>query len=77
MILKLLSLGLFAVAAPLVFAVEEAPDPCTLLTPAQLEATFGKLKGTSRPDIGLQKERECHYENEEGNWLVLRIYPYN
>src|SRR6266513_3278116 len=71
---KILPLALFAAAAPLLSAAEEAPDPCSLLTPAQLEATFGKLKGTAKPYVGLQKEKECHYQNEEGNSLVLRIY---
>jgi hypothetical protein len=74
MIWKILPLTLFAAAAPLVFAGEEAPDPCSLLTPAQLESTFGKLKGTGKADVGLQKEKECHFQNEEGNSLVLRIY---
>lgn len=52
----------------------EPPDPCTLLTTAQLESTFGKLKGAPKPDVGVQKEKECRYENEDGNFLVLRIY---
>ena len=53
----------------------EAPDPCTLLTTAQLESIFGKLKGTPKPDVGVQKEKECRCENEDGSFLVLRIYP--
>ncbi|MEY2504786.1 MAG: hypothetical protein QOG27_1066 [Verrucomicrobiota bacterium] len=74
MIWKILPLTLLvAVGSPL-SAAEEPPDPCSLLTAAQLETTFGKLKGTAKPDVGLQKERECHYQNEEGNSLVLRIY---
>jgi hypothetical protein len=52
----------------------EPPDPCSLLTTAQLESTFGKLKGAPKPDVGVQKEKECHYENESGNFLVLRVY---
>ena len=52
----------------------EPPDPCALLTTAQLESTFGKLKGAAKPDVGVQKEKECHYENQDGNFLVLRIY---
>ena len=52
----------------------EAPDPCALLTAVQLESTFGKLKSAPKPDVGLQKEKECHYENADGNSLVLRIY---
>jgi len=51
-----------------------APDPCSVLTTSQLESTFGKLKGAPKPDVGLQKEKECHYDNEDGNFLVLRIY---
>src|SRR4051812_43451800 len=74
MIWKILPLTLFAAVAPLLSGAEEPPDPCSLLTSAQLEATFGKLKGTPKPDVGLQKEKECHYQNEEGNSLVLRIY---
>ena len=52
----------------------EPPDPCALLTSAQLESTFGKLKSPPKPDVGVQKEKECHYENADGNSLVLRIY---
>jgi hypothetical protein len=52
----------------------EAPDPCSLLTTSELESTFGKLKGAPKPDVGVQKEKECHYENEGGNFLVLRVY---
>jgi len=52
----------------------EPPDPCALLTTTQLESTFGKLKGPAKPDVGVQKEKECRYENEDGNFLVLRIY---
>jgi hypothetical protein len=74
MIGKILSVTLLVAAAPSLFAAEEAPDPCSLVTAAQLEATFGKLKGPAKPDVGVQKEKECHYENGDGNGLVLRIY---
>jgi hypothetical protein len=72
---KILTLALLAAATPSVCTAESAPDPCSLLTSTQLETTFGKLKGAPKPDVGLQKEKECHYLNEEGNSLVLRIYP--
>ncbi len=52
----------------------EPPDPCMLVTLSQLESTFGKLKGAPKPHVGVQKEKECHYQNEDGNSLVLRIY---
>jgi hypothetical protein len=71
---KILPAALFATVAPFISAAEEAPDPCWLLTSAQLEAAFGKLKGTGKAEIGVQKDKECHYQNEEGNSLVLRIY---
>ena len=74
MIWKMLPFILVGTFASLVAAAEEAPDPCSLLSPAQLETTFGKLKGPAKPDVGIQKEKECHYQNEEGNSLVLRIY---
>jgi len=65
---------ILACSAAASFAAPEAPDPCSLLTTSQFESTFGKLKGAPKPDLGLQKEKECHYENEDGNFLVLRIY---
>jgi hypothetical protein len=65
---------ILACSAAASFAAPEAPDPCSLLTTSQLESTFGKLKGPPKPDVGVQKEKECHYENEDGNFLVLRIY---
>jgi len=52
----------------------EPPDPCSLLTTAQLESSFGKLKGAPKADVGIGKGKECRYENQEGNFLVLRIY---
>ena len=52
----------------------EPPDPCALLTSAQLESIFGKLKSPPKPEVGVQKEKECRYENQDGNFLVLRIY---
>ena len=74
MIWKMLPFILVGTYASLVAAAEEAPDPCALLSPAQLETTFGKLKGPAKPDVGIQKEKECHYQNEEGNSMVWRIY---
>ncbi len=70
--MKTLLLMLTCGAIPLFAA--EPPDPCALLSSAQLESTFGKLKGTPKPGVGVQKEKECHYENAEGNSLVLRTY---
>ena len=52
----------------------EAPDPCALVTPDQLASAFGRLKGAPKPDVGIQEEKECHYENSDGNSLVIRIY---
>jgi hypothetical protein len=71
--MKRIFLVLLWIAAPLLWAAD-APDPCSLITAGQLEATFGKLQGAAKPEVGLQKEKECHYQNEEGNSLVLRIY---
>jgi hypothetical protein len=65
---------ILACSAAASFAAPDAPDPCSLLTTSQLESTFGKLKSAPKPDVGVQKEKECHYENEDGNFLVLRIY---
>ena len=53
----------------------DEPNPCALVSVAQLEATFGQLKGSAKPDVGLQKEKQCRYENDEGNFLVFRVYP--
>jgi hypothetical protein len=52
----------------------EPPDPCSLLSTSELESTFGKLKGPPKPEVGVQKDKECHYENMDGNFLVLRVY---
>jgi hypothetical protein len=65
---------LFSVGFAAAMFAAEPPDPCALLTAAQLEASFGKLKGAPKPDVGIQKEKECRYENEAGNFLVLRLY---
>jgi hypothetical protein len=72
--MKIILLLCFALGAGSLRAAD-APDPCALVTAAQLEPTFGKLKGAAKPDVGVQKEKECRYENSEGNFLVFRIYP--
>src|SRR3954454_4523702 len=74
MIRKILSVAVICAAASLAAPAEEAPDPCSLLTAAQLEAAFGKPRGMPKPDIGVQKEKECHFQNEAGNSMVFRIY---
>ena len=50
------------------------PDPCALVPKAEAEKIIGELKTAPKPDTGLQKEKECNYENMAGAWLKVRLY---
>jgi hypothetical protein len=54
----------------------KAPDinPCTLMTKAEAATIMGELKAEPKTEIGLLNEKECHYENLQGQHVVLRIY---
>jgi hypothetical protein len=50
------------------------PDPCALVPRIEVEKIIGQLKTAPKADTGLQKEKECNYENSEGAWLKVSIY---
>ena len=52
----------------------KAPDACALITKAEIEKAFGELKEPPKADVGLQQEKECHFTNKNGNYVVLRLY---
>jgi len=66
-------LGVLALAlAPVARAAD--PDPCALVPKAEVEKIIGELKTPPKPDTGLQKEKECNYDNMEGAWLKVSVY---
>ncbi|MEP6709674.1 MAG: hypothetical protein ABJB32_06030 [Verrucomicrobiota bacterium] len=51
------------------------PNPCALMTKAEVATIFGELKGEPKPDTGVLEEKQCGYENVKGSWLKLSVYP--
>lgn len=52
----------------------EDVDACALVTRAEAAAALGGLRGEPRPDVGIQKEKECHYVSASGARLSLSVY---
>lgn len=68
-----LLVGLLLIAGPNISTAAD-PDPCALVPKAEAEKLIGELKTPPKPDTGLQKEKECNYENMAGAWLKVRVY---
>jgi hypothetical protein len=68
-----LLVGFLLIAVPNIAKAAD-PDPCTLVPKAEVEKIIGELKTSPKPDTGLQKEKECNYENMAGAWLKVRLY---
>lgn len=51
-----------------------AIDACAVLTRAEIEATFGPLKGAPLRDTGIRNEKLCTYSNTAGSWLRMSLY---
>ncbi len=49
-------------------------DACAVLTRAEIEPTFGPLKGVPLRDTGLRNEKLCTYSNTAGSWLRMSLY---
>jgi hypothetical protein len=52
----------------------DAPDPCALVSKAEVEKAFGPLKEDAKTTTGLQNEKVCNYTNMSGNYLMLHLY---
>jgi hypothetical protein len=65
--------GIFLATVPTIAGAAE-PDPCALVPKAEVEKIIGQLKTAPKADTGLQKEKECNYENMEGAWLKVSLY---
>jgi hypothetical protein len=50
------------------------PDPCAVVTKAEVEKMIGELKEAPKPDTGLQKEKTCDYTTMSGSWLKVSLY---
>lgn len=55
-------------------APDEAPDPCALVSKAEVEKIIGELKEAPKADTGLQKEKVCDYTTMTGAWLKVSLY---
>lgn len=51
----------------------QAPDPCALLSQAELVAVMGEIKGEPASKDGL-RGKKCSYNNMKGAWVSIEIY---
>jgi len=49
-------------------------DACTLVSRADVETIFGPLKGDPKSGTGLRAEKECRYQNLDGQWLETSVF---
>jgi hypothetical protein len=49
-------------------------EPCALLSHADVESIFGTLKRDPKSDQGLREEKQCRYQNTDGQWLKVSLY---
>jgi len=66
-----------AASAP-VSAEPESRTPrievCSLLSRSEVESIFGTLKTDPKSETGLRGEKECRYQNADGQWLKASLY---
>jgi len=68
-----------AAAAPAAKQAVSAPaapiaDACSLVPRPEVESIFGSLKGDPKSGTGLRNERECRYQNLDGQWLETSVF---
>ena len=49
-------------------------EACALLSRAEVESIFGTLKSNPKSETGLRREKECRYQNTDGQWLRASLY---
>ena len=62
-----------AKAAPAAVAAPVA-DACSLVSRSDVETIFGSLKGAPKSGAGLRNEKECRYQNLDGQWLETSVF---
>jgi hypothetical protein len=71
--LMLLAVSLLAPAAS-PSPSPDTVDACALVTAAEVKAILGELREPAKRETGLQKEKECHYLDADGQNVTLSVY---
>ncbi|MEO8923947.1 MAG: hypothetical protein ABI330_14185 [Caldimonas sp.] len=71
--------GLLLLASPTAFAAgggpPGVPDPCTLVTAAELQAIVGTLKGVPKAGDAASGDISCEYATASGpRWISVRLH---
>jgi hypothetical protein len=49
-------------------------DACALVSAEEVAAVLGALREPAKAETGLQKEKECHYLDHDGQNVTLSVY---
>jgi hypothetical protein len=49
-------------------------DACSLVAAEDVKAILGALREPAKSDTGMQKEKECHYLDGDGQNVTLSVY---
>ena len=49
-------------------------DACSLISRSEIEPVFGPLKADPKSGTGLREEKECRYQNLDGQWLETSVF---
>ena len=58
----------------MVTAQTAEPDPCALISKADVAKIFGEIKEGPKAKEGLMKEKQCEWTNMAGSWLSVSVY---
>jgi hypothetical protein len=65
----------FAAGTPSARSAPTIPDPCKLITPAELEQIAGPLKGAPKPGDIASGDVSCEYKPAKGAaWISVRLH---
>ena len=75
----LLGMGSLLLVSPAAFAAggrpSGVPDPCSLVTAAELQAVVGTLKGAPKPGDAASGDISCEYATASGpRWISVRLH---
>jgi hypothetical protein len=69
------AVGMVGGAVPEAYAIRTAPDPCKLITMAELQAIVGALQGAPKPGDIASGDVSCEYTPVKGpRWIDIRLH---
>ena len=55
------------------FAQTAEPDPCAIISKAEVTKILGEIKEGPKSKEGLMKEKQCEWTNMSGSWLSVGV----